>query len=183
VQSIEGRMRSTILVLALLLCAGWGTLCAQVKVIVPALTLKAGSNVQIPVNVGDLAKENVTSFEFVVVCDTVIIRFTGVEQTGTLSNGLMMFANTKVAPYGPGKMKVVCASAKPLSGKGVLVYLKGTLQSRQGSSPLQLTNFVFNAGTPVPKITNGAAKVESASIDAQRKTKISGSADTLAHSK
>jgi hypothetical protein len=183
VQLIKNRKRYTSFLFVLLVCGIWGTLQAQVNVSVPALTLKAGSEVQIPVKVTDLGREKITSFEFVVVCDTAIIRFTGVEQTGTLSNGLMMFANTKVSPYGPGKMKVVCASATPLAGQGVLVYVKATVQGRQGNSALQLTNFTFNAGTPIAKITSGNAKVGSASTNAKRRTKTSESADTLAITK
>jgi len=179
VQSTQKTKRFAYLVAALYLCVACGALQAQVNVRLPALTTKTGSDVKIPVTVPDLNKENITSFEFVVLCDTTIIRFTGTEQEGTLSAGLMMFANTKVAPYGPGKMKVVCASATPLTGQGVLVYLKAKVQSKKGSSPLQLMSFNFNAGKPAAKTSNGTVKVESGLKSPSRNVKPSGSNDTL----
>jgi hypothetical protein len=130
-------------------------LSAQIPIGVPKISASTGTDIRIPLNVGDLTGQNVTSFEFVVSCDTNIIRLTGIDQEGTLSTGLTMFANNRVRPYGPGKMKVVCASAQPLSGNGVLVYLTGRVQKVVGDSQFQLTGLVLNTGTPGAQITNG----------------------------
>ncbi|HCA80003.1 MAG TPA: hypothetical protein DEP53_09750, partial [Bacteroidetes bacterium] len=110
--------------LFLLMIAAGGTLVGQsVNVTIPNASALPGATLTIPVNVGDLTGLNVTAFEFEVVCDSTIIRFTGVESSGTLSQGLGPVANYFVAPRSAGRMKVTCASATPISGSGVLIYL------------------------------------------------------------
>ncbi len=142
------------------LLAVWGArLEAQVPVGIPTISVVAGSVVRIPVNVGDLTGKDVTSFEFVVSCDTNVVRFTGVDQENTLSVGMLLFANNRVRPYGPGKMKVACAGARPISGSGVLVYLTGVAQKRKASSTMQLSDCVLNAGTPSASVTDGLLNV------------------------
>jgi len=162
-----------------LLCVVWGTLLAQVPVSLPNLSARGGSELKIPVNVGDLSGLAVTSFEFVVQCDTNVVRLSGIDQERTLSVGLMMFANNRVRPFGPGKMKVVCASAKPIVGSGVLVYLKATTSNAGLRTPLKLSNVIFNAGTPATSVTNGSVKVSGRSAAASTKAKTAGWGDTL----
>lgn len=134
---------------------GTATLFCQVPINVPKLSAHPGVDLKIPLTTGDLSGQNVTSFEFVVSCDTSVLKLTGVEQEGTLSTGLTMFANNRVRPFNPGRMKVVCASAQPLSGSGVLVYLTAKTQKAIGVTQIQLSNFVLNTGTPATQITNG----------------------------
>src|SRR3990172_12920558 len=82
---------------------------AQIRVALPEVSVHPGTQISIPVRIGELAGEKVTAFEFVVSCDTNIVLLQGVDQRGTLSEGLTMFANNRVAPFGRGRMKVVCA--------------------------------------------------------------------------
>ena len=142
-----------------LLSAGGRTLRAQVSVEIPKLSAKAGTTVRIPLNVGDLTGKDVTSFEFVVACDTTLLRFSGIDQEKTLSSGSMIFANNHVRPYGPGKMKVVCARSQPLTGSGTLVYITGIAQKQNGTSSLRVSNCILNTGTPSTTVTDGSLTV------------------------
>lgn len=135
------------------------TLAAQIRVALPEVNARPGTDFIIPVKIGELTGEKVTAFEFVVSCDSNIVLLKGIDQKGTLSDGLTMFANNWVAPFGRGRMKVVCASAYPLSGKGVLVNLLATARRKSGSTPLKLTEFLLNAGKPAVKTSHGMAKI------------------------
>ena len=144
----------------LLVSPAGGCLHAQVPVAIPRLSVLPGAVVRIPLNIGDLSGKDVTSFEFVVACDTTVLRFSGVDQEKTLSSGLTMFANNHVRPYGPGRMKVVCAASQPLAGSGVLVYITGVAQKQNGTSSLQLSNCILNAGTPLTSVSDGSLTVK-----------------------
>jgi hypothetical protein len=141
------------------LIAGSAALLAQIPVALTSVSGDPENVLKIPVKVAELTGKNVSSFEFVVSCDTTVVRLSGIDQKETLSDGLSMFANNRVRPFGPGRMKVVCASAKPLSGSGVLVYITAVIQKKGGSSPLQLSGFLFNAGIPSASTANGVVKV------------------------
>src|SRR5512147_3224951 len=84
-KNFANTFRTLVFGLALVLFSGWETLLAQVTVTIPSMSVLPGATITIPVNVGDLAGQNVTAFEFEAVCDSAIIRFTGVESSGTLS--------------------------------------------------------------------------------------------------
>jgi hypothetical protein len=134
-------------------------LLAQVSVTIPRVSVLPGATVSIPVKVGDLSGKDVTSFEFVAVCDTNVLRLSGVDQEKTLSSGLTMFANNHVRPYHAGRMKVVCASSQPLAGSGVLVYITGIAQKRNGTSSLKMTNCILNTGLPPTSVSDGSITV------------------------
>jgi hypothetical protein len=145
-------------ILLLALTIGSVALHSQIPVTLTSISGKPDSVLKIPVNVAELTGKYVSSFEFVISCDTTIVRLVGIDQKKTLSQGLTMFANNRVRPFGPGRMKVVCASAEPLSGSGVLVYITAVIQKKGGSSPLELSSFLFNAGNPTASTTNGVVK-------------------------
>ena len=136
-----------------------GPATAQISVRLSEICASPDSSILIPLYVGDLSGKDVTSFEFVVSCDTSVLRLTGIDQAGTVSFGLMMFANNRVRPFHPGLMKVVCASAKPLSGDGILVYLTAIAKHKDGFSPVQVSSFLFNRGTPQAEVKNGMVRV------------------------
>jgi flagellar hook assembly protein FlgD len=171
--------RSICFMLALLV-VGWGGVYAQtVQVTIPNTAVQPGSTVNIPINVGSLTGLSVTAYEFVVSCDTTILRFTGVNSTGTLSDGLGPVANYYVSPFGPGKMKVTCATATDMSGVGVLVYLTGTAQTGSGNTSVSLSNFLFNTGTPGTNITNGSLRLNRAPTMSSVAAKTVAEKDTL----
>ena len=161
----EKRSRNRIFGVIVLMVACWGMLFAQqVPVTLPALSVLPGTSVSIPIVVGSTTGANITAFEFVVTCDTTIITLDGIDATGTLSTGTWsLLSNNFAGGYGQGRMKVVAASYLPLTGSGVLVYIKGTTQNKPGSSPVQFESFIFNTGDttkdPQPKITTGSVRV------------------------
>jgi hypothetical protein len=167
------------LVLLLLLMVGLTAGYSQIAVNIPVTVAAAGSSVKIPINVGSLTGQSVTAYEFEVLCDSTILRFTGVDASGTLSDGLGPVANYFVAPRGPGRMKVTCASATDISGAGVLVYLTATAQNVSGSTSLTLQGFLFNAGTPTASITNGTFRTNSAPHMVSISSKTVAEKDTL----
>ena len=160
------RSRNRFFGLVVLMVACWGMLFAQqVAVTLPAASVLPGSSVTIPVNVGSTTGLNITAFEFIVTCDSTIMTLDGVDATGALSAGTWsLLSNSSVNGYGPGRMRVVAASSSPLSGSGVLVYIKGTAKNKAGSTPLQFEpqSFIFNTGAqtdPQPNITAGSVRV------------------------
>jgi hypothetical protein len=151
---------SFVFAVCLLVSVLFSALAAQVQVRLPEMTVEAGTVITIPVTIGDLGNEKVTAFEFVVSCDTTVIRLSGVEQGGTRSDGLTMFANNRVRPFGPGRMKVVCASAEPILGRGVLVKIIAAASNRAGSTDVILSNVVLNAGKPEVRGVNGSIRLK-----------------------
>ena len=138
------------------LVAGRCNLAAQVTATIAETSTTPGIEIAIPLTVSNLTGKDVRSFEFVVSCDTAVASLTGVSQQKTLSEGLAMYANNKVAPFNRGRMKVVCASAKPLAGQGILVNLLVTVGKRAGSSPLAISDFMMNTGMPGVKTHSGS---------------------------
>ncbi|MBF8295956.1 MAG: putative repeat protein [Bacteroidetes bacterium] len=134
-------------------------LLSQVNVRLPEVAARPGSDVSIPVNVDDLTGRKVTAFELVISCDTSVVHLKGTDQEGTLSEGLTMFANNSVAPFSAGKMKIVCASAQPISGAGVLVKILANVR-KSGTTTLALSDVIMNAGVPQVRTENGVLRVQ-----------------------
>jgi hypothetical protein len=134
-------------------------LLSQIIVRLPEVVARPGSDVSIPVNVDDLTGKQVTAFELVVVCDTSVVQLKGIDQIGTLSEGLTMFANNRVLPFNAGRMKIVCASARPIAGAGVLVNIVASVRKR-GRTTLSLSDVIMNAGVPQVHAENGVVKVQ-----------------------
>ena len=170
--------RTLIFALALFLTLGGGSLFAQVTVIVPASSALPGAAVLIPVNVGDLTGRNVTAYQFDALCDSTIIRFNGAEAAGTLS-GSTPTVNYSANGRGPGRMTVAWASATPLTGSGVLIYLKATAQTKIGSTSVDLSGFLFNTGNPAATITNGSLRTNRAPTITAISAKTVAEKDTL----
>ena len=134
-------------------------LLSQVNVRLPEVAAQPGSGVSIPINVDDLTGKKVTAFELVVACDTTVVQFKGIDQKGTLSEGLMMLANNRIAPFNAGRIKIACASAQPISGAGVLVKILANAR-RRGTTTLALSDVIMNAGVPQVRTENGILRVQ-----------------------
>jgi hypothetical protein len=133
----------------------------QVEARIMSVTARQGSDIVVPLKIRNLTGMNVTAFEFVVSCDTSLLMLNGIEQKGTLTAGLTMFANNRVAPFGPARMKVVCASATALAGDGVLVNILASARGRRGNVRITLSDFILNAGTPAVKSRSGNVAIVS----------------------
>jgi hypothetical protein len=132
---------------------------SQVTVTVPNASAGPNASLMIPVNVSSLTGLGVTAYEFIATCDTAFVQFDGVDVAGTISSGQGVFSNDSLGGFSWGRMKVVCATALPLSGSGILVNLKATTKNKGGSSPIQVTALVFNNGIPSFALTNGTLTV------------------------
>jgi hypothetical protein len=132
---------------------------AQVAVTIPNPSAAPNTSLMIPVNITSLTGLNVTAYEFIATCDTSFVQFDGIDVAGTVSSGQGVLSNNSANGFYPGRMKVVCATAFPISGGGILVNLKVTTKNKGGNTPIQLTGVVFNAGTPTYSLTNGSITV------------------------
>jgi hypothetical protein len=132
---------------------------AQVAVSIPNPTAAPNTALMIPVNITSLTGLNVTAYEFITTCDTSFVQFDGIDVAGTISSGQGVLSNNSVNGFYPGRMKVVCATALPISGSGILLNLKVTTKRKGGNTPIQLSGLVFNAGTPTFTLTNGSITV------------------------
>jgi hypothetical protein len=131
-------------------------LLSQISVRLPDTTAEAGARLKIPIRVLELTPFAVTSFRFVLSCDTSVATLEGVEQEGTVAQEALVAANNHVSPFHAGSMKVACASAAPLSGRGVLVYIVVAVKKTEGATPLKFSEFVFNGGSRKANVRNGS---------------------------
>lgn len=174
IEGKRGRPRVSAIALLGLILFPLSTIFAQVTARVPDMSVIQGSRIAVPLKISSLGVEKVTAFEFIVTCDTSMLVLEGVDQRGTLTEGLTMFANNRVAPYGRGRMKVVCASAHPIAGGGVLVNILATVLKKPGQTPLKLSGFVLNAGRPAVEPRDGMLVIRrSAPETTRQKSKTS----------
>jgi hypothetical protein len=132
---------------------------AQLAVSIPNPSAAPNTSLMIPVNISSLTGLNVTAYEFIAACDTSFVQFDGIDVAGTISNNQGPLANNFANGFYPGRMKVVCATAFPLSGSGVLLNLKVTTKNKGGNTPIQMMGLLFNNGTPAYTLTNGSITV------------------------
>ena len=147
--------RTTLVILVVFFAvqrAGFG----QVSVNIPNAEGTVAEIATIPINVGDLTGQNVTSFQFTLSYNASILNVTGANNTGALTTGTDPIVNTGT----PGEITVAWAAATPLTGSGVLVNLE--IQYLQvGSSNLGFQAFEFNEGSPASSTSGGTITVNS----------------------
>ena len=119
----------------------------------------AGNYIDIPVYVGaDLDGSNVIAFQLEINYNAAYLRFESVEETGTLSQSL---GNVVYNQTAANRVKVSAAGSSPLSGSGVLVYLR-FLMLRAGAVSVAFTdtlNNYFNEGKPSVTLTNATIRI------------------------
>ncbi|MGK9368669.1 putative Ig domain-containing protein [Melioribacter sp. Ez-97] len=142
-------------VAAAMLMLGTSTF-AQVSVTLPNVAGSAGIEKSGAITVGDLTGQNVLSFEFTLTYDKNVVYITGVDQAGTLVDGLgSIQVNADTAN---GKISVAWASGSALEGEGTLLKLNFMFRNA-GTTALDFGGtFKFNAGTPAASVVAGEAK-------------------------
>jgi len=150
------RIRMFTLVFALMLTLPFTGILGQdtIQVSLPDASGKIGESVMIPVTTEDLTGQNVTSFGFSVVYDADVVDITGVDDNGTLSEGMSFSVNPDVADT----IRISAASATAIQGSGTLVNLTADYVGT-GTSDIELINFQFNEGTPADTTLNGSVTV------------------------
>lgn len=131
---------------------------AQVTVTLPDLVYSSpiGTIIDIPVSCGSLTGLNVIAYQFKITFDNgVLVPESPYYSTaGTLSstNGWTVMANAGVA----NQVSIGAFGSGALSGSGTLVKLIFKIASANGSTPLGLNSFYFNAGNPQVTTANGS---------------------------
>jgi len=142
-------------VAAAMLMLGTSTF-AQVSVTLPNVGGATGIEKSGAITVGDLTGLGVLSFEFTLSYDKDVVYITGVDQTGTLVEGIgSIQVNADTAN---GKLTVAFANGSALEGQGTLLKLLFKFRNA-GTTALDFGGtFKFNAGTPAVSVAAGEAK-------------------------
>ena len=118
------------------------------------ITGDRNTQILIPMSTGNLSGESVTSFVYTVTFNRSVLEITGVNLSGTLTEGLPVSIDTST----PGQVVVSYSGTTELSGEGVLMNLVANLIA-PGTTSLSITAFQFNNGNPEARTQNGRVTV------------------------
>ncbi len=125
-------------------------------------------NISIPVETNDLGPLNIASFELDIAYNENIVQFTGVDNTGTVTeDGVLEFATPE-----PGLLKISVAFSEPPENGNVLVNLNATLLAQAENSPLAFASTLFQNinGDPVNVTTSDGTLNVSANVPPEFET-------------
>ncbi len=156
-------VRTSLIFAAILLFLGgsnvWAV-CSSVSV-PGGLTAKQNTSVSIPLVVDDLTGLDVISFDYTYNYNPSVLTYTGFDQTGTLSDGMVITIN----PSPPGTLVISGYVPYPLIGSGTLINLNfNTVGSIGSVSALNLPAFMFNENTPCSTTSNGQLTIISGNV-------------------
>lgn len=120
------------------------------------LTGSQNSTLTVPINVSSTTGRNALSYDAVLTFNTSVLRLQNpaFDRAGTLSANLNVTTNSPSA----GRLNISGFSSSPLTGAGVLLYLKfDVIGSLNSCSDLNWISFRFNEGTPCSTTSNGRA--------------------------
>ena len=114
------------------------------------------TTVLVPVTITDVTGLGVLSADLTLEYDTTFLSATGATSTGTLSAGSLM-----VSSLSPGQIRLVLASAQPLSGSGVLAFINFSVSSSipGAAAALTLSQASLNQGSLTTRRVNGGLTV------------------------
>ncbi len=127
-------------------------LLSQVHVSLPDTSAKKNTFIFIPVNVTDLTKKSVKSYNFTVSFNSNILKAEGYSTKNSLSNTFTWSAKSEIRR---SSIKIEASGIFALSGKGTLIFLKFKVVGNSGSSKLTFKSFTFNSGSPSAIKHNG----------------------------
>jgi hypothetical protein len=133
-----------------------------IAVELPSLSIEAGKEIVVPVNVQSVSNKGVISYEFNVRYDPSVIQPVAdvADLKGTVSRGLSVVTNASE----PGLLRVVVYGALPIDDDGVLLNLRFVAVGAAGSvSPISFERMMFNEGDIRIAMTDG--RVELSSIE------------------
>ena len=128
----------------------------QVNVTLPDTSAQTDATILIPVYVSDLTNQNITSYEFKILFDGDILDAKNIKIDGTLSNRLGWSFTRRIRN---SSIKVNGSGFTPLSGSGVLIYVKFKVVAKEGLSGLNFDSFIFNDGLPTANTFDGTFSV------------------------
>src|SRR5436190_4578946 len=144
-----------------------------IPVTLPNLAGAAGSNLTVPVTVGDLTGRSVLSYDLQVTFDPAVAVPMALpyDAGGTLSTGMLITANSN----NPGHLIISAFRGSPfLSGSGTLIFLRFTLVGAPGQfTPLTFQDYTdpgmsyhpdfrFNDGIPPRTLGHGSITINGA---------------------
>ena len=113
----------------------------SVRLSLPDTSVLQGQPVDIPVKITDVTGLGILSGTFTLNYNTSRLSAVTIEQTGSLTEGITQIYSN----FSSGKVTISFADLNPLSGGGVLIYIRFTASmSFYGSSALTLTDILFN---------------------------------------
>jgi CSLREA domain-containing protein len=133
------------------------------------LTGPMGSNISLPITVGDLTGRGVKAYDLQVTFNAAILELlpTPYDTAGTLSSGMLITPNAN----NPGHLIISAFQATDLSGSGTLLNLRFKIIGQPGQTSsvnfedytdpntIFHPGFRFNAGTPAATTSNGSIHV------------------------
>ncbi len=153
-------LKTLVIVFGVLLLAT-NVALAQIPVSLPHIVTRAGGTRIIDVTVGELTEsDSVLSYQFDLSYDPAVINIIGYGTTGTISQGV---SSAIVVISTPGIVRVAVANNAPLVGSGKLLTFTTQLVA-PGTSPLALTGFKFNEGTPASVPVDGQVEIPTFSV-------------------
>ena len=145
------------------------TVVGAVTVSLPHVTGPAGSNISVPITVGDLTGKAVRSFDFQITFDPTRVQPLAVpyDTAGTISSGMTVTYDIS----NPGHLIVSASQATDLTGSGTLIKVLFNIVGAPGqSTPTTFEDYTdpgtvfhpgfrFNAVAPVATTSNGSISV------------------------
>jgi hypothetical protein len=150
--------------LMLIFILGLGNIAfGQVTVsIAKGISGSTGDTLVVPITVSSLTGQNVTGYDLGLIFDPAVIRPVGFDTSGTRTTktptSSFFYIVDNVDNVSSGIYYFVYAGTDPLTGSGQLIKFKCLVLSGSGTgrSPLQLSGFRFNEGTPSAVISQGS---------------------------
>jgi hypothetical protein len=126
---------------------------------IPDTTAVSGEYINIPIYVdSNLTDEGVLSYQLQISFDAALLRVNDVVISGTIGES---FGQPALNNADSGQVTLAAAGIAPLSGSGVLLYIR-VEPLRNGGSPFSFTNVennFFNEGTPALILNNGFIRI------------------------
>ncbi len=125
-----------------------------VRVSVPSVKAPVGSQVAMPLKIGNLQGRGVSSYQFDIEYDPSVIAPAEIaaDLAGTLSEGMSVVYNSP----SPGLLKVAVFGVAPFSNDGVFLYLRFLTIGKAGSgTTLTISGLRLNDGTGDVLVTSG----------------------------
>jgi hypothetical protein len=136
----------------------------KISVSAPNKTVRSGSELVIPIEIGNLNRKDITSYQFELAYSPKVIRPAAnpCDVLGTVSKDLVVTCNGETA----GLLKVVVFGIKSLENSGVLLNLRfAAIGSAGSSSPLTFKGLMLNEGEPQARSTDGEITVSETPAD------------------
>ena len=129
------------------------TVC-DLRVIAPTLSIGTITPTLVPILTDrDLTGLGIFGFEMTLTYSSPEVQFFGVTSAGSASE---VWGSPTINATVPGEVVIVHAGAVPLTGTLPLIFVSLRAMEGAPTTPLNLTNMVFNEGDPCALTTNGS---------------------------